>query len=64
MSKQGNSLVAELDATQRELRTLKEHYYVMERYLRDEIRQEYIDDLNKKNSMLKKHKTDFKEFKN
>ena len=34
-------MIYELDITCRELRTLKDHYYLMERNLREEIRSEF-----------------------
>jgi hypothetical protein len=38
MSAKGNQMIYELDVTNRELRSLKDHYYLMERYMREEIR--------------------------
>jgi len=34
-------MIYELDVTTRELKTLKDHYYLMERLLREEIRLEF-----------------------
>ena len=41
MSAKGNQMVYELDVTNRELRSLKDHYYLMETYMREEIRKEF-----------------------
>ena len=34
-------MIYELDVTSRELSTLKDHYYLMERNIREEIRSEF-----------------------
>jgi hypothetical protein len=41
MTSQGNQMIYELDVTSRELSTLKDHYYLMERNIREEIRSEF-----------------------
>lgn len=48
MSAKGNSMIYELDVTNRELRTLKDHYYLMERFMRDEIDKEYMKEMEEK----------------
>jgi len=41
MSAKGNQMIYELDVTNRELRTLKDHYYLMERFMKEEVRKEF-----------------------
>jgi len=41
MSHKGNQIIYELDVTSRELRSLKDHYYLMEKYMREEVRSEF-----------------------
>jgi len=41
MSAKGNQMIYELDVTNRELRTLKDHYHQMESFMREEIRKEF-----------------------
>lgn len=38
MLSQGNQMIYELDVGARELQTLKDHYYIMERSIRNEIK--------------------------
>jgi hypothetical protein len=64
MSSQGNQMIYELDISQRELRTLKDHYYEMESCLRTEIRSEFTKSLNDQNTMITKQKGDFGAFRN
>ena len=45
MSAKGNQMIYELDVTNRELRTLKDHYYQMGDFLREEIKQEFEHEL-------------------
>ena len=40
-SEKGNQMIYELDVTNRELRSLKDHYYQMGDFLREEIKQEF-----------------------
>lgn len=53
MSHKGNHIIYELDVTNRELRTLKDHYYLMEKYMREEIRGEFSRELREKDNELK-----------
>ena len=55
-------MIYELDLTARELQTLKDHYYMMEKCLREDIRLDYINELNSKGILVKKQKEDFVEF--
>ena len=41
MSAKGNAMIYELDVTSRELRSLKDHYYLMERFMQEEIKKEF-----------------------
>ena len=59
MSAKGNQMIYELDVTNRELRTLKDHYYLMERYMREEIRKEFQKEISCKNNLIHKLKDDF-----
>lgn len=55
-------MIYELDLTARELQTLKDHYYIMERNLREEIRLDFLSDLNSKGTLIRKQKDDFLDF--
>lgn len=55
-------MIYELDLTARELQTLKDHYYIMERNLREEIRLDFMSDLNSKGTLIRKQKDDFLDF--
>ena len=50
MSAKGNQMIYELDVTNRELRSLKDHYYQMGDFLREEIKQEFAQDLQEKDN--------------
>ena len=52
MSHKGNHMIYELDVTNRELRSLKDHYYLMEKYMREELRREFSQELHEKGQML------------
>jgi hypothetical protein len=54
MSHKGNHIIYELDVTNRELRTLKDHYYLMERELRAEIGGEFRRSLEERGNELKR----------
>lgn len=54
MFSKGNQMIYELDLTARELQTLKDHYYIMERNLREEIRLDFMSDLNSKGTLIRK----------
>lgn len=54
MSAKGNQIIYELDVTNRELRSLKDHYYLMERYMREEIKKEFLKDLRMRDNALQK----------
>ncbi len=55
-------MIYELDLTARELQTLKDHYFVMEKCLREEIRLDFVNDLNNKGILINKYKEDFSAF--
>ena len=57
MSAKGNSMIYELDVTNRELRTFKDHYYQMERFMRDEIHKEYMKDMAERDNKIQQNKT-------
>ena len=54
MFSKGNQMIYELDLTARELQTLKDHYYIMERNLREEIGLDFMSDLNSKGTLIRK----------
>lgn len=54
MSSKGNQMIYELDVTNCELRQLKDHYYLMERFLREEIRREFKSELSSKDDRITK----------
>jgi hypothetical protein len=57
-------MIYELDVAHRELRTLKDHYYEMEKCLRAEIRNEYKQKIDNQSTMIDKQKNDFFAFRN
>ena len=54
MSHKGNHIIYELDVTNRELRSLKDHYYLMEKFMREEIRREFSEELHEKDNAIVK----------
>lgn len=48
MTEKGSAIIYELDVTHRELRMLKDNYYLMEKMMREEIRKEFIDEILEK----------------
>lgn len=54
MLSQGNQMIYELDVGARELQTLKDHYYIMEKCIRNEIRQEFNKELLDQGALIKK----------
>ena len=63
MSAKGNSMIYELDVTNRELRTLKDHYYLMEKFMRDEINKEYMKEMNEQENEIVKNRDNFGNYK-
>ena len=63
MSHKGNHIIYELDVTNRELRSLKDHYYLMEKYMREELRREFSQELHEKDNEIKKLSEDNANFK-
>lgn len=55
-------MIYELDCGARELQTLKDHYYVMENCIRDEIRNEFRSEIQEKGALISKQKNDFSSF--
>jgi hypothetical protein len=47
-------MIYELDCGARELQTLKDHYYVMENCIRDEIRNEFRSEIQEKGALISK----------
>jgi hypothetical protein len=54
MFSKGNQMIYELDLTARELLTLKDHYYIMEKCLREDIKLDFMSDLNNKGTLIRK----------
>lgn len=54
MSAKGNQMIYELDVNNRELRYLKDHYYLMERYMREEIQKEFLKKIHTKDNNIVK----------
>ena len=63
MTEKGNQIIYELDVATRELRMLKDNYYLMERLMRDEIRFEYQNTIVKRNNEIQKYKQSFRDYK-
>lgn len=62
MGAKGSQMIYELDVTNRELRSLKDNYYLMERYMREEIRQEFQKKLHLQDNDIEKLQDDFGNF--
>lgn len=62
MSHKGNEMIYELDVTSRELRSLKDHYYLMEKYLREEITHEFQREMQEKDNKIKSLSDNFNNF--
>ena len=62
MANKGNALVYELDSTSRELRILKDHYYLMEKLMRDEVRHEFERTIQERDNTILRLKADFKHY--
>ena len=63
MSQKGNHMIYELDVTNRELRNLKDHYFLMEDFMRKELHQEYQRALKDKESTIVTKTNDFEVYK-
>ena len=63
MTEKGASIIYELDITHRELRMLKDNYYLMERMMREEIQRQFIDEITEKDYLIKKYREGFDEYK-
>jgi chloramphenicol O-acetyltransferase len=59
----GAAIIYELDITHRELRMLKDNYYLMETMMREEILKQFIDEVTEKNFLIKKYREAFAEYK-
>jgi hypothetical protein len=59
----GAAIIYELDITHRELRMLKDNYYLMETMMREEILKQFIDEITEKNFLIKKYREAFAEYK-
>ena len=57
-------MIYELDMGARELQTLKDHYYVMENSLRQEIKMEFTRQLTAQASDIKRKKEENQAFRN
>lgn len=63
MSAKGNQMIYELDITNRELRSLKDHFFLMERYMRDEMRKEFQKKLSVRDNKIVNLQDNFGEYK-
>lgn len=59
----GAAIIYELDITHRELRMLKDNYYLMERMMREEIQKQFVDEITEKDHLIRKYKEGFDEYK-
>jgi len=64
MSAKGNQMIYELDVTNRELRALKDHYFLMERFMRQEINEDFQKDLLTKQNKITMLNDNFGDYKN
>ena len=62
MSAKGNQIIYELDVTNRELRSLKDHYYLMERFMREEIKKEFRKEMHTRDNKILHLKDEFSNF--
>lgn len=63
MTEKGKKIIYELDVTHRELRMLKDNYYLMEKMLREEIRKQFVDEIAEKDFLITKYRQEFAEYK-
>ena len=59
MTEKGNQLIYELDSSNRQLRMLKDNFYLMEKRMREEIHKDYRQQLIQKDHQLKKYQEKF-----
>ena len=62
MASKGNAMIYEHDHTQRELKFLKENYYLMEKTMRKEIHSEYQVRLDEYQAKMKRNTEKFGEY--
>ena len=63
LTQKGNQIIYELDIANRELRVLKDSFYLMERLLRQEIKHQYEKTISDKENMIQKYKGSFSVYK-
>lgn len=63
MTEKGAAIIYELDITHRELRMLKDNYYLMEKMMREEIQKQFIDEITEKDYLIRKYREGFDEYK-
>ena len=59
----GSAIIYELDITHRELRMLKDNYFLMKKIMKEEIRKEFIDEILENNYLICKYRQGFAEYK-
>lgn len=62
MTEKGNQMIYELDTSNRQLRMLKDNFYLMEKMMREEIHIDYSDQLIQKENLIKKYRESFKNY--
>lgn len=55
-------MIYELDIANRELRMLKDNYYLMEKLMWEEIHKDYHDQLVEKDTLIKKYRESFQQY--
>ena len=63
LSQRGNQIIYELDLASRELRTVKDNVYIMERRMRQELRHEYERSIVERENESRKYKESFVNYK-
>lgn len=59
LTQKGNQIIYELDISNRELRMLKDNFYLMEKMMRQEIRHEYEKTIQEKDNLIHKFRESF-----
>ena len=64
LSQRGTQIIYELDVSNRELRTMKDNFFMMERMMRQELRHEYERAIIERENQMNRYKESFHTYKN
>lgn len=59
LSHKGNQMIHEMDVTSRELRNLKDHYYLMEKFTKQEVHSLFKREISAYQNQIKELKENF-----